>query len=486
MADLETTPGGRAPSATQGGSLEGRMGTVELVFTVLAFAAPLAAVSGVVPIVISFNGAGAPGAFAAATALLLLFAIGLAAMSRHVPNAGAFYAYVTAGLGRLAGLGAAFLAVYSYWLLAVASYAFLGSATARMVTEAFGGPEIPWYVYQWVGLLICGVLGYLNIELSAKVLSIVMTLEILIVVVFEVAVGVRGGAEGLSLAPLSWDAFSGGTVGVAVLFAVLCFLGFESTAIYREEARDPGKTIPRAMYLSVLLIGVFYVISALMVILALGPEQAVAIATDDPSAMLTGALATYLGGTFVDIAAVLLVTSVFASMVAVQNMLSRYLYSLGRDGVLPVRLGATHPRHRSPHIASVVVTIAIFAGTVPFAFTDNDPMVLYGKVAGVGSYAITVLMLLAAVAVVAFFGRGSVPGTSAWRTTAAPVAAAIGLAGVVYLATINFDTLSGLTGATGALLVVLTFVIIAAGMVLAGFFRSRRPDIYQRIGRQRL
>src|SRR2546430_17406461 len=103
MADLETTPGGRTPSATQCGTLEGRMGTVELVFTVLAFAAPLATVSGVIPIVISFNGAGAPGAFLAATALRLLFPAGLAAMSRPAPQRRRFDASATAGLGRPAG-----------------------------------------------------------------------------------------------------------------------------------------------------------------------------------------------------------------------------------------------------------------------------------------------------------------------------------------------------------------------------------------------
>jgi amino acid transporter len=486
MAEATLGPSDSLEDSAEGGSLKGRMGTFELVFTVLAFAAPLATVSGVIPIVIIFGGVGAPAIFVAVTVLLLFFAVGLATMSRHVPNAGAFYAYVTAGLGRPAGLGAALLAVYSYWLLAVGSYAFLGSAADRLITDVFGGPDNPWFLYQWVGLLICGVLGYRNIELSAKVLSIAMVLEVLIVVIVDLAVGARGGEDGLSLAPLGWDAFTGGEVGVAMLFGVLCFLGFESTAIYREEARSPEVTIPRAMYLSVVLIGAFYVLAALMLILALGQEKAVGIVTNDPSSVLSGVLSTYLGKTAVDVAAVLLVGSVFASMIAVQNMLSRYLYSLGRDGVLPARLGSSHPKHRSPHLASVTVTVGIFAGTVPLAFVDDDPMVLYGKVAGVGSYAITVLMLLASIAVVIFFRRRAVPDTPVWKTKIVPVLSAIGLAGVVYLATTNFDTLSGITGATGFMLMLLTFAVVAFGMGLAAYFRSARPHIYERIGRKRL
>ncbi|WP_165943984.1 APC family permease [Saccharopolyspora karakumensis] len=461
------------------------MGTAELVFTVLAFAAPLATVSGLVPLVISFNGSGAPGAFVAATLLLLFFAAGLAAMSKQIQNPGAFYAYVTAGLGRPLGLGSALLAIYSYWLIAVASFAFLGSASSRLVAE-LGGPSIPWYAFEFVGILLCGVLGYLNIELSAKVLVVVMVLEVVIVVILDVAIAGHGGAEGLSLEPLSLSAFSSGSVGVAILFGVLSFLGFESTAIYREEARNPERTIPRAMYLSVGLIGVFYTVSTLMIMLAYGADRAVAIAGDDPAALLTGALRQYLGDVFVDVGAVLLTTSVLASMVAVQNMLSRYLYSLGHDAVLPARFGSTHPRHRSPHVASMAVTGALLAGAIPSALSGMDPMSLYGYVAGVGSYSILVLMFLAVVAVVVYFRRHSATGVSIWQTAVLPTVAALGLATVVYLATVNFETLSGVTGGLAAGLIVLTFLVVVAGVLAALRLRSRGPEVYRRIGCQEL
>lgn len=490
QAAAATAPGLGIPAtatAEPAGHLEGRMGTAELIFTVLAFSAPLAVVSGFIPFVIIFDGRGAPAAYLAAMVVLVLFAVGLSTMSRFVPNPGAFYAYVTSGLGRVAGLGAAFLAVYGYWLLAVGTYAFFGISANTMIHDTFSGPEISWYWYSLACVLVCGALGYLNVEISAKVLSVAMTLEVVLVLIFDVAVLGDGGAQGVSLAPLGWNAFTSGTVGVGVLFAALCFLGFESTAIFREEAKDPEKTVPRAMILAVVLIGLFYVAAALMIVLAFGEEGAVKAANDNPSAMFGDAVGRYLNHTFVDLVTVLLLSSIFAALVAVQNMMSRYLYSMGVDGTLPKGLGVAHPRFRSPHRASVVVSVLLFAGVLPFAIAGSDSVLLYGRLAGVGGFAIMVLMLLASVAVVAFFARSSTRhDASVWQTMIAPGLAVIGLGTIVWLAIDNFSTVTGTTGGLSTFLAITTFAMLGIGMALGAFYRARKPDVYQRIGRQHL
>ncbi|BCI52288.1 putative amino acid permease [Mycolicibacterium litorale] len=493
MSDLQSAPSAMGPGEPPGTSsgtspgrvgLQGHMGTAALVFTVLAVAAPLASVNGLGPIVIGFAGTSAPTAFLIATGVLLAFAAGLATMSRYVPNPGAFYAYVTSGLGRPAGLGGAFLAVFAYWLMTTASYAYLGSATNQLIT-GFGGPEIPWYWYQIAGWALVGVIGYLNVELSAKVLTVVMVLEVLIVIIFDAAVAIRGGTEGSALPLPRTEVFSSGSIGIAVLFCVLCFIGFESTAIFREEAKDPEKTVPRAMYLSVLLIGVFYAVSVAFTIIAYG-DQADSVAADNAAGMFGEALGTYVAPVFMDICAILLVNSVFASQIALQNMLSRYLYSLGNDGVLPRALGKAHATHRSPYRASLVVTAMVAVLALPFMFTTDDPMALYGKMVGVGTYAITVLMLLASVAVLVYFRRNPHHQASPLKTTVAPVIAILGFSAVVYLATTNIDLISGVTGGLAVAVVTLTFATVVAGVVLASVYRAKRPEVYRRIGRQEL
>jgi len=88
--------------------LSGSLGVGSIVFMVVAAAAPLTVIAGTVPLGIGIgNGPAFPATFALSAAVLLLFAVGFCAMSPHVPNAGAFYAYVERGLGRVTGLGTA-------------------------------------------------------------------------------------------------------------------------------------------------------------------------------------------------------------------------------------------------------------------------------------------------------------------------------------------------------------------------------------------
>ncbi|MGE2735883.1 APC family permease [Mycolicibacterium vaccae] len=487
MSDLQSASSSTTaiPEKSSKPGLQGRMGTTALVLTVLAVAAPLASVSGVFPVVIGFGGSAAPIAYLIATGILVAFAAGLATMSKYVPNPGAFYAYVTSGLGKRAGLGGAFLAIFAYWLMSTASYAFLGSATNRLIVH-FGGPDIAWYWWQIIGWVFVGFLGYRNIELSAKVLTVAMVLEVAIVLVFDIAVIARGGSEGLGIPLITSETFSSGNIGIAVLFCVLCFIGFESTAIFREEARDPEKTVPRAMYLSVLLVGVFYAISVALMILAYGQNDVADVVEENSAGMFDEALGAYAAPIFMDICAILVVNSVLASQIALMNMLSRYLYSLGNDGVLPRSLGQAHPKHRSPYRASLVVTAMIGLLGAPFIFIASEPMDLYAKMIGVGTYAVAVLMMFASIAVLVFFRRNPQPDASPLKTTVAPMVAIAGFGLVLYLATTNMDLISGLTGGLAVALVILTYLVIVAGAVLATVYRKTKPEVFQRIGRQDL
>ena len=110
-------------------TLQGRIGVVELMLTVLAFSAPLTVVAAFAVFVLSYNSS-APIAFAVAVALLMLFAVGYTTMTKYLPNPGAFYAYITAGLGRHLGLGSSFLAMFGYVAMGVGTVAFFGTVAS--------------------------------------------------------------------------------------------------------------------------------------------------------------------------------------------------------------------------------------------------------------------------------------------------------------------------------------------------------------------
>jgi amino acid transporter len=99
------------------------------------------------------------------------------------------------------------------------------------------------------------VLGYRQVDLSVKVLSILVSLEFLIVLILDAAILIQGGQGGtapLNAAPFTWAAFTSGSIAIALLFNFASFIGFEATTIYSEEAKEPTRTVPRATYVAVL------------------------------------------------------------------------------------------------------------------------------------------------------------------------------------------------------------------------------------------
>jgi amino acid transporter len=460
------------------------MGVLELVLTVLAFSAPLTVVIAWIPFLVMFNGIGAPTAFLVAALLLLVFSVGFTTMTHYIPNPGAFYAYITAGLGRVAGLGAGFLAIYAYLLLMLAGSAYAGFSASGLVSRVLGGPDIAWYWYSLAFVAAISVLGYLNVEFSAKVLSLVMMLEIITIVVFDVAVFADGGPDGLSLEPFTWSAFSSGSIGLGLLFAVVSFLGFEGTAIYREETKEPERTIPRATVVAVVFMGLLYAVSAWMLITSLGTSGAVAAVEADPGGVFFSSMTTYVGRIASDAATVLIVTSWFACVLSMHNVLTRYSFSLGADGVLPRRLGNAHPRHGSPNVASIVVTALVLACGLTFVLAGADPVLMYGQLAGASGFAIVLLLAITSLAVLMYFRRRGPVNASVWRTTVAPAVSTTGLGVVLYLALVNFPLMIGGSTSQAVLMQAVNWGVLAAGMILAVAYRRRRPAVYRRIGRQ--
>lgn len=163
--------------------LSGRLGVTSIVFMVIAAAAPLTVINGNVPLAVTMgNGAGAPIGFLVASCVLLLFCVGFVAMTPHVQQAGAFYAYVERGLGPRLGTGAAFLALATYTAIQVGVWGYLGGAVSTLISD-FGGPSLPWWACSAVGIALVALLGYRRIELSSKVLGAALLGEIAIVLV---------------------------------------------------------------------------------------------------------------------------------------------------------------------------------------------------------------------------------------------------------------------------------------------------------------
>lgn len=455
------------------------IGVWGLVFFVVAAAAPLAVMSGVAPLAVMFGGVGAPGGYLLGGIVMAVFAVGFTAMSRHVDNPGAFYAYISRGLGRTVGLGAAFVAVLSYVLIAVSFVPAIG-VFAHDTVLSLTGVDIAWQIWAVVGWLAVGVLGYLNITLSAKVLGVLLGLEVLVLVVFAVPIIVQGGAEGLSFGSFNPGNVFGAGVGALFVLAFGAFLGFESTAIYSEEAKDPKRTVPQATFIAVGFLALFYTVVLWAAIMAYGPEQAVVVATEDPTGMFFTATEQWVGAPVANAMHVLIVTSALAAALAFHNASARYLSALASEHALPSPL-ARRSSSGSPGVASLTVSAVAGVIVVAFALAGADPYThTFIWLNAIGIPGIIGLQALCSAAVVAFFRRDP-HGHGVFTRLIAPAVATVALTGTLILIVINYDLLTGAGAATNAALILVLPVTFIVGLVVARILRARQPETYQQL-----
>ncbi|RWI48941.1 MAG: APC family permease [Mesorhizobium sp.] len=274
MSDSQLTNVGLKPES---------LGLASIVFFVVAAAAPLTAIVGAAPLAFALgNGAGAPSAYIFAGLTYLVFAAGFTAMSRHVGSAGAFYVFVSHGLGKSWGAAAGAITLLTYIEIQIAVYAFFGVVIAGIADPA--GIKLPWWVWAGICMVVVDFFATRNIEFSGKVLGVCMLGEVAVLVVLDVMILLQGGGpEGISFASFAPATVFSTGLGISLLFAVASFIGFEATVIFAEEAKDPRRTIPAATYVAVIAITVFYAFSARCMVVAYGPSSIRAVANGDLS-----------------------------------------------------------------------------------------------------------------------------------------------------------------------------------------------------------
>ncbi|WP_413098416.1 APC family permease [Streptomyces sp. Inha503] len=455
--------------------------------SVLAFASPLATVAGTMPVLMMYSGKTTPGIYIIMTVMLLIFSVGFVKMSRSIENPGGFYSFVTAGLGKPAGLGGAFLALTGYLFIGFFSPPFFAVTLQGFVTKTLHGPEIPWYWYALAIIAVTTFLAYCRIDLSAKVLTTAMILEVVIVVVFDVVSFSTSGervAHGIGFS-MPWFADAG--IGLALLFAIGNFLGFEATVIFRDEVKDPGRTIPRATYLAVAGIGVFYVVAAWAIIAFIGADRVQEVARTNTVGLFNDSAGQLIGTVFSDVVSLLLITSVLATMLSTQNIAARYSFSLAKDGALPKVLGRVHERHHSPYVSALTAGILWAVATVVFTVLGVGPDTLYPIASGSGTFNVLLLMFVVSLAVLVYFlRRRRESPESLWDTVVAPAISAVFLGAVTYLAITNYSELIGGSTLVTVIFMAFTFALFIGGALYALYLRKKRPEIYARLGRERV
>jgi len=311
------------------------------------------------------------------------------------------------------------------------------------------------------------------------------------VVIFDIAAVADPGKEGLSLHAFNPDTLAGAGVGTALCFCVAAFLGFEQAPVYAEETSRPHVLVPRVMFLSIGGVAVFFAFSSWALTVAAGPSAIVGESREQSAGLLFSLTESRLGGTFTDVLHVLFVTGMFAALLSFHNVVARYAFAMGREGLLPAAFGRTTGTSGAPGTGSLLQTAVSVLIVIAFAVADDHPagdptepvLHLFTWFGNIGALGVIVLMAAASFSVVVFFARRGAAGAQAWRLITSALAG-IALLVIAGYTVRDFDVLVG-TGPDSALGLLLPGIIglaLLLGLLQGLVLRARRPEVHARIG----
>ena len=477
------------------------VGLIGVLFLAVTGAAPMSAMLGNVPFAAGYGiGSYAPAAFLLATIVLTIFSIGYAAMASRVSSVGGFYSFISQGLGREIGMSAGItsLACYSLFEASLTGlFAFFGN---KWLSDHFG-INVPWLGLALLMLAVIAVLAYRDVKLSVKILGVALVAEVAILVIFVLGVlfassGTNFNLEALNVfnvyTPLPAQtvgtvAIPAGAAAVGIFMAFWSWVGFEMAPNYAEESRDPKRIVPQSILISVIGLGIFYVIVSWCAVSAYPTEADMAAkAFSDGVNFFLTPIQQFVGTWAYELMFLLILTSSFACGMAFHNTASRYMYSLGREGVLPRAVAETHDHHKSPHKASAVQSVlaAVWVILYGLGYGFDDPsgqawLGVYTLFAVLGTGLLLVLQAIVSVAIILWFKKNG--GGNMFTTMIAPAISFVVQIWLVWTLIANLATLGGTNGFAQSLPFV-GLAIIVVGLIWGFVLKSSNPAAYRNIG----
>jgi amino acid transporter len=341
MSSSASNPGGQ--------TLErGAIGLTEVLFQSITHMAPAVATALSLGAATSFAGGNTPLAVVLALIAVLFTAYSIGELARHLPSAGGMYTYAARGLGQFGGWLMAWAFLLAEPVVPAALFASFGLFGASLITTLTGFSND----YLWLPLaVLCGLLVwwlvYRGISISTRVGVALGLIEIGIFVLVSLLLIINAGSRN------SVSVFLPGADGLkpalqGMVFCLLAFVGFEAAAPLAEETRDPKRTIRRAVLLSAVLIGLFYIFNMYAATVYFGPDRMgefLKFNNGDPWSGMANEVLPGIGGLLVIFA---ILNSSLANASAGANASTRVLFALGRVSLLPRWFAAIHETYRTP------------------------------------------------------------------------------------------------------------------------------------------
>ncbi len=319
--------------------------------------APTAGVAFLPALMAGVVGASGPLAFLLALVAMSFVAYAFLIFTREMASAGSIYAFNGRALGAAYGFVSVFLLLGVYLAYAASVFASNANFLQRLL-----GDGLPWPLLAAVLWAATLGLTYRRIAVSAAVIVGLEAVSLCLVAVVAIAVLAHGGAApgAVSGRPFTPNGLPLATLGLGVVLAFTGFSGFEVAATFGEEAHAPRRIIPASVVVALLFSGAVYVFMSWIETAGFRSADALA-ASSVPLVDIAGHYVSPTMGTIINVAALI---SGAGAQLACINGANRLLFALGRNGFGPSWLARTHPRHRSPVGAMVVVGVVSLLGAL--------------------------------------------------------------------------------------------------------------------------
>jgi amino acid transporter len=379
---------------------QGALNLVDIATSTMANIAPAMSFYFSSALIAAAAGVGSPLTIIVAAIAIALLGNTLAEFSRAIPSTGSFITFIGKTFGPLMAITTTIVISIGY-IVAMASVIDISGGWTQIILQKYLGINIPWQILTLLFVAIVFFLMVRGIHISTQWAGYFFALEMAVLVLVSVVVLVSNAGH-LSLAPFNPANISGGLAGLGLGFpvAVYLFIGWENSAALAEETTDPRRNVPKAIYASILLMGLSYVVFMYVTVVAFNYNANALSASQVPfidvAQKISGilALAAYIAG----------FTSTMSAMIAGSNSQSRLIFNAAREGLLPSFLARLHPRWRTPWL-SFLVFVGIGLAIVYVFGWNVEPVTFFGEIATLGTILVSLIYLVSNLALPVYFRR---------------------------------------------------------------------------------
>jgi amino acid transporter len=427
----DSQPQGARPSQSGDRPKSGQLGTADVTVSTVANIGPGIDFYFAFGVIVVTAGVAAPLTILAAGVAVVLLAFTVAEFTKTEPSAGSFITYVETGLGPRAGVATALMVAVGYTVAIAGVFTMSGGMVALTVAHytSWHPPWEPLTLVLTVGAVWLTLRG-VRLSTTAVGLAVLMQVGVMIVVCAIVLVDQRAHLSGV---PFSWAHLTGGLAGLSAGFplALYMFIGWENGPALAEESRDPKRTIPRALYISIAIGVALFVFFAYATITGFRYNVSSIGRSSVPFLIVAD---HYVGGPAV-LAWIAGIVSVLATLIAGANSQARMLFDGGRTGLLPAWLGHVRPPGNTPRnallgMAGVGLGIIAVWWALHLIGADSgstNPVGLYAECSTMGTIVILFVYFLTTLALPIFMWRRHRQSFSGLRHVAIPVLGALTL-----------------------------------------------------------